>query len=159
MSRPYTKRGLALQWCHAAAAAETDDCLLFPFPARNGSGYGRVQINGQRKLAHQVVLELAGRELPTPPLETRHLCGRRLCCNKRHLVSGTRLENTADRKVHGTEVTGTRNGMAVLTPKKVVQIRAAAAAGTTQTALAEKHHVSRKTIYQVVSRRGWSHVP
>lgn len=76
----------------------------------NRSGYLRVRLieggfGGKRHSlpVHQLICEAFHGPKPTPQHETRHLNGNRMDNRAENLRWGTRAENAADRKAHGTE--------------------------------------------------------
>ena len=60
--------------------------------APNSNGYGRIQIDGVRGLAHRVMYEHHVGTVPEG-LDLDHLCRNRECCNPSHLEPVTRREN------------------------------------------------------------------
>lgn len=71
---------------------------------------------------------------------------------------GTKKSNEADKKRHGTDNRGSRNGQAKLTEKDVEEIWADLAAGKSQTAIARRKKVSPSQISNIKHRKHWSHV-
>ena len=89
----------------------SDDCWLWVGHAVDGWNYGRVHaptLEQRRRLigAHVAAYLLLGGELRSGQL-VRHTCHRHLCCNPRHLLAGTALENAADIRTAG-RLTGYR---------------------------------------------------
>lgn len=72
-----------------------------------------------------------------------------------NLRYGTPSENQADRHKHGTALFGEKIRNAILTVKKVKQIRES---NTTRQEAAKAHGVSASTIKSVRIRRTWAHV-
>lgn len=60
--------------------------------ARNGSGYGRIQVARRRHLAHRVMYELANGPIPSG-LVLDHLCRTPLCVRPDHLEAVSQREN------------------------------------------------------------------
>jgi len=68
----------------------------------------------------------------------------------------TRAGNAADRKVHGTDNSGSSHGQAVLESSEIVEIRNCYDAGrVTQKQLADEFGVSRQTINYIINRKAW----
>ena len=118
-----------------AISEATDDCLIWPY-ADNGKGYGVVVVNGKRRYAHVVALELT---TPRPTgevcsiknewveghkLEAAHgSCHNRLCFNPLHLSWKTSAENKADKKRDGTNNDNENHGACKLSNVDVALIR------------------------------------
>ena len=120
-----------------AISEATDDCLIWPY-ADNGKGYGVVVVNGKRRYAHVVALELTtprptgkvcsikGNWVPGHKLDAAHgPCHDRACFNPLHSSWKTRAENLADKKRDGTDVYASNedNGSCKLSNADVTRIR------------------------------------
>ena len=66
--------------------------------------------------------------------------------------------NCADRRSHGPENTGSKNGMARLTETDVVRIRELSAQGMTGREIAERYGLTRKYAEQIARSACWKHV-
>lgn len=106
-------------------------------------GYGRIAIGGLDYRAHRVVWRLVHGE--PGDLNVLHHCDNPPCCNPDHLFLGTDLDNAADRDAKERQARGEESGTAKLTESGVREIRAAFAAGMTQSALGPFHGVSQTT--------------
>jgi len=148
---------------------EVDGCWLWTGALDDG-GYGLFSVGGKTQRAHRVAYEL---RFGKPRQHVRHKCGQRRCVNPAHLVEGTRQENVADMRRHGTLATGDRNGSrtrpdclargersgsAKLTTAQVKRIRKSYTAGATVRELAKGYGVSKSTISRIVNRVNWGHV-
>jgi hypothetical protein len=71
---------------------------------------------------------------------------------------GTKLENAADKRKHGTMATGTRNGQSKLTPRNVVEIKKLIAEGKTHSSIASMFDVSTGLISQIATNRAWRNI-
>jgi HNH endonuclease len=129
---------------------ETDDCLLWPF--RCNTRYPVLKYEGRDRYVHQVVWLLTRGELPSEPLELRHLCGHALCFNPDHLATGTHVENEADKDRYGTR---NRAPAAKLTED---QVRAIRSDPTAASKLAQVYGVWPETIRDIRGFRTWTHV-
>jgi hypothetical protein len=71
--------------------ADVSGCWVW-LAATTSGGYGQVQVNGGRRVAHRVVYELMVGAVPVG-LELDHLCRNRPCVNPTHLEPVTHSEN------------------------------------------------------------------
>lgn len=108
---------------NVALQFDSDECLPWPY-GKNGAGYGSMTFNRKFGDAHVFVCRLAHGEPPSPVHEVAHNCGRRECCNPRHLRWATRRENHADKIKHKTTNSSVRNGNCKLSDEQVGEIRA-----------------------------------
>lgn len=92
-------------------------------------------------------------------METRHLNGKRSDNRTGNLKYGTRLENAADRELHGTVARGEKNGFSSLTETEVIQIRSLASAGKSFVEIARKFGISDVHAGYVAKGILWKHLP
>lgn len=157
---------------------QTDSCWLWT-GAKYGPRYGGMTINKRTVGAHRVSWELANGPVPHG-LSVLHHCDVPLCVNPSHLFLGTQRDNMADcaRKgrnvfqahperiprgdAHGMRLhperraRGEQHGLTTLRESDVLEIRGASG---TNTSLALRFGVSRRTIRNIRSRKTWAHVP
>lgn len=113
---------------------------------------------GQRKRTiHQLVAEAFCGARP-PGAEVRHLDGNPTNNHADNLAWGTRLENMADAKRHGTMQHGADRHNARLTDLDVVHVRQLSDAGLGRRELSLMYGVSCACIGHVVRRDHWKHV-
>lgn len=80
---------------------DSDGCWIWQ-KSFGSHGYGNIGTGGNRvEAAHRVALEVFKGQIPNGLLAL-HECGNRKCCNPEHLYAGTREQNVADSKRHGT---------------------------------------------------------
>ena len=72
---------------------------------KTNKGYGDLQVDGKRYLAHRLSYELEYGVFDKN-MEILHLCDNPLCCNPKHLKLGTHLENMHDAIIKGRMITG-----------------------------------------------------
>lgn len=125
-------------------------------------GYGRIQFNHVRILAHRLAYILTYGDID-PDLNVLHQCDNPPCCNPAHHFLGTQLDNIADRvakqRTRGFVLNrGERNAKARFTADDVRDIRSRYAAGQPVVALAEEYGVWPTTVWAVVYRHTWRHV-
>ncbi len=152
------RRGEAQAWAQTAAHYTGDDCLLWPFKAKMTSGYGSIKTSNPRKQVgvHRFVCELAKGPAPMTGMECAHSCGVKMCCNPKHLRWTTHVENEADKAIHGTKNTGSRNGAAKLTTADVLKIREQHCSGSSGRDLSRHYGVSPASISLIVNKHNWS---
>lgn len=155
--------GEPMRWLRSMLdrAASTDECMPWPFHRRgkNGLDYGIVRYGQQQRRVTHVVLELTGRDRPSPQHQALHSCDNPPCCHPRHLRWGTNAENVRDRDERGRTRRGTEIGIAKLTPESVQEMRALSTQGWSTRRLASRFGVAHFTVRQVIHRRTWRHVP
>ena len=145
----------------AVKSHNNDECLLWPFSTDAG-GYGRLQHNGRKDLAHRFAFQIAYGHWPTPCC--LHTCDNPLCVNPRHLRPGTQRENVADRIAKGrtagsrAHLRGAGNNNAKFTDEQVLEIREQAARRVPQKDLAAHFSVSPSAICNIVNRKRWAHI-
>jgi hypothetical protein len=150
--------GRARAFFDEAKAMETDECILWPFAKTSKSPfYGTIRGHKETSIVNRLMcIEVHGHP-PTPQHESAHNCGVSLCINKRHLRWATPLENTADRKIHGTEVFGEKVINAKLSAAKVVEIRSLRGRMSNRE-IAGMFGVSKTTISSVMTKQNWAWV-
>jgi len=135
----------------------TESCWLWT-AGRTGSGYGAFYPEaGTQMLAHRFAWVRANGPIPAG-LQVCHRCDTPACVRLEHLFLGTAADNARDRDGKRRHVHGVRVHTSKLTAETVRQIRAEYAAGTTLTALAAQHQVTRQAVFRIVRRLCWKHV-
>lgn len=129
----------------------------------NGHGYKTVMLSWKgaqkRKYVHRLVLEAFTGPCPEG-FEARHFNGVRSDNRLENLEWSTHIDNVADRKIHGTELAGERNSLAVLTESEVVEIREIYATRLfTQKQLAEEYGITQPGIGLIVRGVVWADSP
>lgn len=111
---------------------------------------------GRRRYAYEVVLELTAGPKPNPEYVARHLCGKGHlgCFNAECLIWGTRKEDRADMRRHGTHQIRERNPRAKLSEKDVAAIRKAKGL-IYQRELAAAYGVGLPCIEKIHQNRTW----
>lgn len=110
------------------------------------------------RTVHSLVLE-AFVGPPPEGMQTRHLNGVRADNRLSNICYGTRAENAADKKRHGTHTFGEGSPVAKLTEADVMNARLERRNGVPLAVLAEKYGVSPAGLSAAVRGRTWSHLP
>lgn len=148
-----TKRGLPKAWLEAHVDYDGEGCLTWPFYI-GSNGYGYMHDDSP----HRRMCELKNGPPPTPLHEAAHSCGRgpNACVDPRHLRWATRLENAADRALHGTLGRAERGPSAKLTQGEVDELRRRyAAGGETHRQLAAVFGVNQSQLSRILAGKRW----
>lgn len=124
------------------------------------NGYGRFRISNPRStpLAHRVAYRIAHGRFPVE-LQVHHHCDDPGCVNPRHLWLGDQRANVWDARRKGRRGdVGASNNRAVLSRSEVVEIRKIAAAGVSQSRIAEIYGVSQQNVSAIVRRETWAEI-
>ena len=128
----------------------------------NPRGYPIIKLSdkGKRKTVtlHGAVTKSFFGPLPTGK-QTRHLNNDKTNSFLYNLAYGTQSENEADKKLHGTNVYGEKDGASILTDKLVMEARERYAGGETQASIGEDIGVDSTTISLAVLGKTWKHLP
>ncbi len=135
-----------------------DECWLW-MASLSGNGYGKFWLEGRSRQAHQLAYEYGTGKLIPEGMDTMHSCDTPACCNPSHLSPGTRRENLHDRDQKGRGLFGEHHHQAVLTEVQVREILKKYEFGRAQADLIREYNVSTGTIYGIVTRRTWRHLP
>lgn len=115
-------------------------------------GYGSFTYKpGKNTTAHRVAWYLTHGEMPAGHI--CHKCVNKRCVNPDHLFWGSAAENALDAQIKGRKAKR-------LSAEQVLEIRARySPRKVTMEQLAREYDVSSATIYYVVSRKTWAHIP
>ena len=129
--------------------------------AKNSRGYNSFNFRGRSDVAHRASYILHKGEIPDG-LEVMHSCDNRICINPDHLSLGTRQDNMDDMAEKGRRksVQGEKHSFAKLTEQDVLNIRASYKPYVvTASQIAAKYGLMPATVYDIIARRIWSHLP
>jgi hypothetical protein len=149
---------------------QDDECWIWK-GTQSRDGYGKCAYHGKSVRAHRKAYELINGPIPANPNEwhgtmvVRHACDTKLCCNPRHLLLGTTLDNNRDKVNRGRQRNGSRpqkgeqNHWAKLTIEQVVQIRELYTTGHySQSELGRMFNVHQTAINLIVRHKNWKHI-
>lgn len=86
------------------ARGTPDECWAYTGGTFSGR-YGRFFLDGKAELAHRVVYRIANGEIPDK-LFVMHKCNNKLCCNPKHLTTGTNSDNQSHASMSGAFAVG-----------------------------------------------------
>lgn len=132
--------------------------------AKNGMGYGCLDVDGRTVRAHRFSYEMEHGPVPSDMLVCHH-CDNPSCVNPDHLFLGTPSDNMRDmarkgrsggyRSGVGNGLTEERHPMARLARSDVARIKAMLFAGHTQTSIAALYGVRPNTISRIARGETW----
>lgn len=123
----------------------------------NCNGYGRLQYNGNRVLAHRVSYQIYKGTLPAE-LVVCHTCDNPKFVNPKHLFAGTQTDNMGDCSRKRRHTFGEKTKHAVLTNDDVLTIRKLYdSCQKSQQDLADEYGVSRGHIGLITQRKRWTY--
>lgn len=152
-----TEQGAPLAWLReAAASVGRVDCLIWPYA--QAAGYGSINIGGKRYGVHRLVCEMAHGPAGDG-VEAAHACGNPACCNPEHLRWATPAENSADKKLHGTQPVGERVGGSRFKDADVLEMRRLRRTGMTFREIANRFNHDIGATRRIIVGETWSHLP
>lgn len=131
-------------------------CTLW-FGAGNKRGYGHIKIDGRQWAIHRFVWTMHHGLIPSG-MYICHRCDMPPCINIDHLFVGTPTENVHDMMAKGRSrsLIGSGHQNSILTEEKVAAIRCAKG---TQAEIAERFGVHEATVWGIIHRKRWTHIP
>jgi hypothetical protein len=155
--RPDPRRGLSPRERFKSYIDYRHESGCWPWTGSTAhGGYGHFRWDGKLTGTHRVAWTIAYGSIPKD-LCVLHRCDNPPCCRPDHLFLGTHAENGQDRAAKGRSLR--RNGpdgRCKLSAADVAAIRARAADGERQNALAHEYGVSAGALSMIVRRRRWS---
>lgn len=135
-------------------------------------GYGRLQVNCRRMLAHRYSLELYLKRSIPKDLEVRHMCHNSVCINPLHLQEGTHADNMKDmvdanrqskgdvlssklKGVKHPKSNGEMNHKSKLTESQILEIKNS---NKRKSELSLAYGVSSQQIYRIKNGKTWRHL-
>ena len=136
-----------------------NECWVWQGPTHD-NGYGRLNAENRRTLAHRYSYEIHNGPIPEGMLVCHH-CDNPACCNPYHFFLGTINDNNQDMIAKGRQRPriGNLNGNAKLSVEHVQEIRKSVSEGVPQNLIAKQFAMSKATINRIVKRKLWRHVP
>jgi hypothetical protein len=163
-ARPLSERF----WPKVDKVSSPIGCWLWTGAKNFNTGYGCVRgDDGKTVTTHRASWRLAGRAAPAAGNDICHRCDVRNCVNPEHLFEGSRGDNIRDAVSKGRMVQqsnpermprGSRHHNSKLTEDTVRSIRALAAGGMPQRAIAKRFSVAKATVAAAIHAKNWRHV-
>ena len=147
-----TMRGKPMAWLLSHVTYDGNECLIWPF-ARSADGYTRIRKNGRAVTASRLMCELVNGTPPEGRFEAAHSCGNGAggCVHPKHLRWATCVENNADKKLHGTHLTGEAVPTAKFTDQQVSEMRESRRRGEKLRVIATRFGTSQRTVQRIVT--------
>lgn len=123
----------------------------------NGNGYPRINYYGKRILMNRYIFMKFSGNLESN-LCVRHTCDNPICINPKHLLKGTKKENSQDMKRRGRSTFGERQGNHKLKEMQVIEIRRDYENGIIPHDIAKKYNISYQTIIDITRYRSWAYL-
>ncbi len=125
---------------------------------KNACGYGVYPSHRKNQLAHRVIWRILNGIIPKG-LCILHRCDNPSCINPKHLFLGTQTDNMRDAsKKKRFDTKGEKNGRAILTKRKVKQIKKLLKEGGKVYQIARKYNVNWSVIENIKLKRRWRHL-
>lgn len=125
--------------------------------AKDGTGYGRLNLPSLSRSAHRAVFALLGKPVPKGVVVC-HRCDNPACVNPDHLFLGSMADNQADMARKNRSAHGSKSPHAKLTEADVRRVIAMREAGLQHGEIATAVGVHRVTVTDILSGRTWRRV-
>lgn len=134
-------------------------CWLWCGPQHhNGYGYVCDCGNKQPLFTHRVSYQLFVGPIPAGK-SVLHRCDVRHCVNPAHLFLGTQADNIEDAKNKGRMARHMPRARTILTSQDVQEMRCMRDTGATYGEIAARFDAAWLTVWRIVHRKTWKHVP
>ena len=133
-------------------------CKLWRFSV-DWHGYPTAFIAGEIiRVTRYVLTEKLNRSI-LPGMEALHSCDNPSCVAQAHLREGTHKQNMQDMVDRQRQSRGESHPSSKLTEEKVIAIRSISKLGYTHEHIGCVFGITGKTVYSVVHRKTWRHIP
>lgn len=109
----------------------------------------------RQEQVHRLLLSAFKSHPPSKSHQARHLDGNPSNNKLDNLAWGTPTENQRDRKTHGTDSSGSRNGGAKLTAKRAALVRRKYKSGESPSAIASAFGITPQQVWSIGTGRSW----
>ena len=152
--RIVSKRGASVAERLTLHSKPVGSCLIWT-GARDGRGYGKINVKGKYVQAHRAAWACHVGEIEGG-LMVMHSCDTPLCINPAHLSLGSHSDNMVDMRNKGRQSRGELHPAAKLIADDVRSILAMV--GSTCRAVGEHYSVSPMTVSLIRRRKLWAHL-
>ncbi len=129
-------------------------CIRCTSHAMDNDGYPIMWRKGKcRRIARMILIRRVG-NIPSVVV-TRHTCDNEWCIRPDHIISGTQLQNIADREKRGRGSKGESRPASKLTSLQVLQIREATGV---HREIAQRFNIHQSQVSRIRNRLSWKHV-
>ena len=157
--------GAAIAFCEEVLKSNTTECILWPFPLKEGYGFVRPPLPGQKrspqmKASRYVCIRAHG---PAMGLHALHTCHNSRCVNPKHLYFGTNDQNIRDkleagRQPRGSAIFGTKLTVEQVRLIKSMDLSPFKSKLAACKAIGPEYGVSPYTIKNILNGTCWKYV-
>ena len=155
----YPQRSLKERFWAKIDMKGPDECWEW-IGGKNGKGYGVFGVGGKTILAHRMAWEINNGPISKGKgyhgTCVLHYYDKPGCVNPTHLFLGTHVDNMHDMTRKERQAHGEAQGQSRLTEQDIHEIRRSLEIGYSQKAIAHRHGVSRRTIYDIDNGYTWT---
>ena len=141
-------------WANVQQSKSVNDCWLWTGNI-TVHGYGFMSVEGKIWPAHRLSYTMHYGPIPDGLLVC-HACNTPRCVRPNHLYLGSDKDNARDKVLSMPLALRTRGKMTSSTVKK---IRNMATQGVSKHAIAKRFGLSYTTVWAIVTRKTWAHIP
>lgn len=136
-----------------------NDCWIWR-NANKKTGYGILNYHGRAISAHRYSYQIFKGEIPKKS-EICHTCDNRRCVNPEHLFLGNKSINMQDAIKKGRFSNGEKHYLSKISEEIVVAIRELKnnQPWISYREIGEIYDISQESVYDIVKRRTWKHIP
>lgn len=151
-------------WARVDKSKGEDSCWEWTGPTKNGYGLSHIRVGKvQTEFAHRRAFwYIKG---SPKGFVIRHTCDNKLCCNPKHLLSGTHKDNARDRVERGLAKGGpkgpqhgSRNNAARITEAQAKMVLELHKNGIPQREIARKTGVKYPNVWCIVHGLSWNYL-
>lgn len=143
-------------WAKVDKTTTPDGCWNW-LAAIDSTGYGAFGWYGKKRNSHRISYEIANGPIARN-MDIRHTCDNRLCCNPKHLIPGSRLQNVHDSIERMRHAEGENVGTAKLNEPLVKAIKMLADLGMSESKIYHQLGLGRRCVRDILNGVTWKHI-